>query len=334
MSSGSDPDRGAGSDGADPGAPVAGRADGAGGGPRVLCAGHVNWDVTLIVDRLPEPDGEVAIERRHQAGGGSAANVAAVLAGLDADAALFGSVGDDAEGEHAGRELSRAGVRTHLVRADGDTAVKYLVVDADGEVMVFSDEGANEAFAAGDLPPGALAEGTDLLHLTNQPPAVAAALAERAREVGAAVSFAPGRRFADRDFSGTLALADLVFCNRREAAALLEEDEDGATRYGALREDATLVVTHGAAGSEVHARAEGRTYTHDGFDADAVDTTGAGDAFAAGFLAARLDGGGYERALAVANACGALAAAEVGARVELTWERVRSVIAGDGAAQS
>ncbi|WP_073310064.1 carbohydrate kinase family protein [Halobaculum gomorrense] len=292
----------------------------------MLCVGHVNWDVTLIVDRLPAPDGEVKIQRRHQAGGGSAANVAAVLAGLECDASLFGSVGDDGSGALAGRELSRAGVRTRLVEADGETAVKYLIVDADGEVMVLSNRGANEAFTAEDLPPDALTADTDHLHLTNQPPVVAAALAERAREVDATVSVAPGRQFAERDFTDALSRADLVFTNRREAAALLAEDDDGATSYGALRGDTTLVVTHGGDGSEVHDRATGRTHTHDGFDADVVDTTGAGDAFAAGFLAARLGGAGLERALAVANACGAIAAGEVGARVEITWDRIGAVL--------
>ncbi|WP_277553051.1 carbohydrate kinase family protein [Halobaculum limi] len=296
--------------------------------PRVLCAGHVNWDVTLIVDSLPAPDGEVRIERRHQAGGGSAANVAVGLAGMNAHAALFGSVGDDESGRLAARELSSAGVTTHLVETTGETAVKYIIVDAAGEVMLLSNDGANEAFTPDDLPPEALTADTDLLHLTNQPPAVAAALAERAREVGATVSFAPGRQFAKREFEATLALADVVFCNRREAAALLDVDDDGNSPYGALRDDATLVVTHGAAGSEVHVRAHDRTYTHDGFDAEVVDTTGAGDAFAAGFLAARLAGDDHEQSLAVANACGALAAGEVGARVEVSWERVAAFLDG------
>ncbi|MCO8268933.1 carbohydrate kinase family protein, partial [Haloferax sp. AB510] len=48
---------------------------------RVICAGHVNWDVTLRVDALPEPDGEATVESRVGAGGGSAANVASGLVG-------------------------------------------------------------------------------------------------------------------------------------------------------------------------------------------------------------------------------------------------------------
>jgi ribokinase len=59
-----------------------------------------------------------------------------------------------------------------------------------------------------------------------------------------------------------------------------------------------------------------------------VDTSGAGDAFAAGFLAAWLRGVSVERALATANACGALAAATVGPRSELTPERVRELLDG------
>ena len=286
---------------------------------QALCAGHVNWDVTLRVDRLPAPDGEVTVEEQHQAGGGSAANVAANLACLGHAASLFGSVGDDDAGRRAGRELTEAGVETILVEADGETAVKYLVVDGRGEVMVLSNRGRNEAFLASDLPDGALE--VDLLHLTNQPPPVAAALATRARADGVRVSFSPGRRFAERDFSETLPLADVVFLNRREATALV----NGAG-VDALREDAHLVITRGGDGAEV--RADGHTYVHDGFDVDPVDTTGAGDAFAAGYLAARADGADQKRALAVANACGAIASGVVGARADLSREAIEGVLDG------
>ncbi|WP_254544222.1 carbohydrate kinase family protein [Halomarina pelagica] len=290
---------------------------------RVLCAGHVNWDVTLRVDALPERDGEARIEQRRQAGGGSAANVACALAGLGIDAALFGSVGDDDPGRLARQELESAGVDCrHLVETDGSTAVKYLVVDGDGEVMVLGSDGANEAFAPDDLAPGAV-RGVDHLHLTGQRPETAARLADRAREADATVSFDPGRRFRVRDYSATLERADVVFLNEREADAL-SHDAGG-------RLDATVVVTHGAGGARV--RTADDRYRHSGYDVTPVDTTGAGDAFAAGFLAAcdgglPEDGRGYERALAAANACGALASTVTGARTDLSADDVRTLVAG------
>src|SRR6056297_1604312 len=120
-------------------------------GLRVVCAGHVNWDVTLHVDRLPDPDGEACIADQYRSGGGSASNVAVTLAGLDASPLLLGSVGRDEHGWLARRELDEAGVETALVETDGETAVKYLVVDDSGELMMFGNEGANEAYAASDL---------------------------------------------------------------------------------------------------------------------------------------------------------------------------------------
>ncbi|WP_224448917.1 carbohydrate kinase family protein [Haloprofundus salilacus] len=280
--------------------------------PRVICAGHVNWDVTLRVDHLPEPDGEAVIEAETGAGGGSAANVAGGLAGLDVRTTLFGSVGDDDHGTEVRAELADAGVDCEtLVRADGATAVKYLVVADDGRVMVLGRDGANEAFSATDLAAERLAA-ADHLHLTSHDPETAATLVDRAHAVGVPVSFDPGRRVGDRGFEGALDGADVVFLNDREAAAALDADLSPEGR--------TFVLKHGPRGAEVRTSTE--THTHPGFAVDTVDTTGAGDAFAAGFLASRLGGGGYDRALAVANACGALAASSLGARTTLDWDAV------------
>jgi ribokinase len=287
---------------------------------RVICAGHVNWDVTLRVDRLPEPDGESLIEERRAAGGGSAANVAVALAGLDLSTALLSSVGDDDHGDAARRELVDAGVEcgTLGVASGLPTAVKYLVVDPVGEVMVLSRGGANEVFEADDLPASTLA-GADHLHLTSQRPETAATLAARGQAAGVGVSIDPGRRLADRDYDRALAAADLVFLNDREATS----DYDGR-----LQSDGrTVVVKHGPDGAE--ARTPGGTYVHGGFSVESVDTTGAGDAFAAGYLASVLDGADPERALAVANACGALTARVVGARADLDWPAVEGFAAGE-----
>jgi ribokinase len=273
----------------------------------VVCAGHVNWDVTLRVDRLPAADGESRIRGQRSGGGGSAANVAAALAGLSVPAGVVGAVGDDEHGHLARRELTAADVDPdHLLSVDGEaTTVKYLLVDADGEVAVLGNVGANEAVGPDDVDPDYVAD-ADHLHLTSQRPETAAALAEAAVDADLRVSFDPGRRLADREFDRTLELADVVFLNDREAEALL--DEQPAPAVGRR----VVVVKHGAGGAEV--RTPDGDYRHPGFDVEPVDTTGAGDAFAAGYVATRLDGGDHEHALEFANACGALAARAEGAR--------------------
>jgi ribokinase len=297
----------------------------------VITAGHVNWDVTLRVDALPNPDGEARIDSQHRSGGGSAANVAVALSGMDFDTGLVGSVGDDDNGLLARRELDEAGVDcTHLLESEeNETTTKYLIVDERGEVMVLGNEGANEAVTPADVNPEYVRRANHL-HLTSQRPDTAAELARIATEAGVSVSFDPGRRLAERDFGAALAYSDVMFLNDREARTILDSDLEhpSSELHGRV-----VVIKHGEAGAQVDTPEA--SYDHPGFDADVVDTTGAGDAFAAGFLAVLLREGGvlgpdadYERALEFANACGALAAMEEGARTAPSWGEVEAFLNG------
>ncbi len=296
----------------------------------VLTAGHINWDVTLHVDRLPEADGESAIRSQHQSGGGSAANVAAALSGFDIDTGLIGSVGDDDNGLLAQRELVDAGVSLDGVRVieDAATAVKYLLVDDDGEVAILGNDGVNEAVTPADLDRDRI-RSVDHVHLTGQQPETAAAIARTAHEAGVVVSFDPGRRVSDRDYSTTLSLADILFLNDREASTMLDEEDARSAFSGRI-----AVHKCGGEGAVVHT--PDGSHSHPGFDVDPVDTTGAGDAFAAGFIATTIDRGGgrtltdadIEHALEYANACGALTAARAGARSAPSRTEVEVILAG------
>ena len=288
-----------------------------GGMSRVVCAGHVNWDVTLYVDALPEVDGESRLRARQAAGGGSAANVATALVDLGLDSRVVGAVGDDELGGRVREELGDRGVDLRGLRTveGGETTEKYLIVDPAGQVCVLGNDGVNEALTPGDVGRELLA-GADHLHLTGQRPETARALAEFAVDVGASVSLDPGRRVADRDFSTLLSAVDVVFLNRVESRAVGERAVSG---------DGALVVKYGEDGATV--RADGTRIAHPGYPVAAVDATGAGDAFAAGFLVAWLDGAGFERALAYGNACGAVAAEREGARADLDPERVAALAA-------
>jgi ribokinase len=283
-------------------------------GETVICAGHVNWDVTLHVDRLPSVDGEAAIVDQTQSGGGSASNTAYVLASLGLSPRLLGSTGSDEHGSLVRNELANVGVDcTYLEEVpDGVTTVKYLVVDESGQVMVLANDGANEVFESDSLPDDAFDRATHL-HLTSQRPPTAQELATRAVDAGVTVSFDPGRRLDLREYEPVYRLADVVFLNENEAETVgrseLLDEVDGIT-----------VIKRGEDG----ARAESgdRRVTHQGFDAEPVDTTGAGDAFAAGFIASRLDDASLETAIAVGNACGALTTQINGARTALSWDEI------------
>lgn len=271
----------------------------------VLVAGHVNWDVTMRVDRLPDADDEATIYDRQESGGGSAGNVAVALARLGNDPALLGSVGDDDHGRRATDELAAAGVDTAEVRTVGNavTTTKYVLVEEGGEVAVLGNDGVNEAIGPDDID-RSLVDLVDHVHLTSQRPDTAARIVTLAGDAGVPVSFDPGRRLGDRSYDETLAAADIRFVTDREARRALGIDRDDP--------DGTVVIKQGEEGATVYT--PDRTVRHAGFDVAVEDTSGAGDAFAAGYLSAIADGADLERALAVANACGALTASRNGAR--------------------
>src|SRR5262249_20174278 len=113
-----------------------------------------------------------------------------------------------------------------------------------------------------------------------------------------------------RDIWRVLDETDVLFLNRTEALALTgARDVRGALKV--LSEHVPCVVVKlGPKGAMAVRR--GETFTAPGFRVDAVDTTGAGDSFAAGFVSASLRGASIEECLRVANACGALSTRRAG----------------------
>ncbi|WP_254862057.1 carbohydrate kinase family protein [Halovivax gelatinilyticus] len=292
---------------------------------RVLVAGHVNWDVTLRVDRLPEPDGEASIRDEYASCGGSGANVAASLSRLGEDVALYGSVGDDEYGDRAASSLESAGVDCTgvLTVSDAETARKYLLVDDDGAVSIVGDDGANEALSPADVDRRAVRR-ADHVHLTSQRPETAAAFASAAAVSDTSVSFDPGRRLAHRSYDETISHADVLFLTGREAELLGQRGDQAVALDGGI-----TVLTDGGDGAAVYG--PDGTVRHEGFDVTPVDTAGAGDAFAAGFLSKWRRDADVSETLRFANACGAIAATTTGSQPALSARRVeRFLAAADG----
>ena len=253
-------------------------------------------------------------------GGGQAANTAAWLALTGMPTAIAGVVGDDAQGRAAVSELRSAGVETHLPRdPELPTGTCIVLVAPGGERTMFPDPGANDGLMAGALPEQLLAAGNHLhvagyaLLRAGSGPAAHAEL-RRALERGMTVSVDPSSAaLLSPAFLDRVAGARLLLPNAEEAAVLARTTDPEAAARRLAEPIPEVVVTLGD---------EGALWT-DGRDllrvpaepaGDLVDTTGAGDAFAAGFLAARLADADPEEALRAGCRLAARAVAVPGGR--------------------
>jgi ribokinase len=275
--------------------------------------------------------------------GGSAANVAAwsaVAGGPPRDPpVLAGRIGADERGRAAEAELRAAGVDTRLtVDTERPTGTCVVLVGPDGERSMIPDPGANDRLADGDLPDEVLVAGAHLhvagysLLRDGSRPATRSAIA-RARACGMSVSVDPSSAaLLSPAFLDEVAGVGMLLPNAEEAGALSGERDVERAALGLARRVPEVVVTLGASGAlwtdgrEIHRVAALGLPVNDGGEvggavaasADAggatLDTTGAGDAFAAGFLGAWLSGAGPEDALVGGCRLAALAVRTRGAR--------------------
>jgi ribokinase len=256
--------------------------------------GDLMLDVVLAPVRSLE-DGTDVPGRVSLAQGGSAANTARWLGRLGARSTLIAAVGRDAAGRALVEAVRSDGVTPRIVRVAGARTGRIgVVVAPGGERSFVADRGAADLLGAGDLREDWFA-GADVVHLPiysllGRPLGEAGQRAiGLGRAAGAGISvdlasigplLAGGRRSARSLVAGIA--PDLLFATAAEADAFLGgHPADGLLDYGAI-----AVVKRGSKGATVLARAGGERQRFEVATAPiaASDTTGAGDAFDAGFL--------------------------------------------------
>ncbi|MBW9214257.1 sugar kinase [Mumia sp. zg.B53] len=296
---------------------------------RILVVGDVVDD--LIVRPLstvtPASDTPAVIRRRD---GGSAANVAAWLGSLGADVMFVGRAGRDGARRHT-ESLERFGVQARIA-ADGehDTATIVITLDEAGERTMFVDRGANSALSTKDVPLSAWKD-VRWVHLTGYSffdPAtrpVAQEIVARARDRGAVVSVDPGsvaflREAGVEEFVDWTSGADVILPNADELRCMTGEDEPDRALLALGRWYPTAVATLGASGA-VQMTPDGFLVRQRAEKTEVEDLTGAGDAFAAGFLSASVDGLDAQQALRRGAETAALAVSRTGARPALGESR-------------
>lgn len=291
----------------------------------IVCLGDVALDVVVRpagdVLRGSDVAGSVRIVP-----GGSAANVAVWAARLGAAAAFIGAVGDDPAGAWLRADLQREGVRASMPVVGTPTAAVAALVDGDGERAMIADRGAAAALAPEHIERAFLSPGCRLhlpaYSLFGEPMASAALRAvQYCREAAGSVaidssSAGPLEAYGRERFLRLVAAItpDILFVNADEGSYLsgCAVAEDGVR---SLRRLARLVVwKQGAVGALALADELVRA---PGLRVEVVDSTGAGDAFAAAFTVAQQAGASLQTALERGNALAARVVGQMGARPAL-----------------
>lgn len=286
-----------------------------------------------LVAEVPGP--LMAADRLRRFVAGAEANVAVGLARLGHRAVYVGRVGADGFGEAIRQHLRGEGVDVAALASDPEAATGVMVRELRGlgasEVLYLRRDSAGSRLAPADVRAAEAAFATARwLHVTGITPALSASAAEaveasmaRARAGGMTISLDLNLRrrlWSDETAAPVLrrlaGLADIVLGDLDEAAVVTQSVPDVSAEAAAeaLRRlgPATAVVTLGAAGAFAIG-ADGQAFSRPGLlVTTVVDPVGAGDAFAAGYIAARLEGLDEPTALDWANACGASVVAVVG----------------------
>ena len=260
--------------------------------------------------------------------GGSAANTLAGLAALGATCAFIGQVADDQLGEVFAHDIRAGGIHFATPARAGDppTARCLIFVTPDGQRTMNTYLGASQFLPAAQVDEAAIAA-AGVLYLEGylwdpeEPRAAMRRAIAAARDAGRKVAFTLSDGFViarhGDDFRALIEAGeiDILFANEHELAALtgIDDFHEGITHLGG--KVPTVVVTRSEKGAYAisggeHAEVAAEPVAH------VVDTTGAGDLFAAGFLFGLTRGRSLDRCLKLGAICAAEIISHYGARPE------------------
>jgi sugar/nucleoside kinase (ribokinase family) len=279
-------------------------------------------DHLVVVPAYPEFDTKVRLAEHVQAAGGQTASAMAALSRLGMRTAYAGRFGSDAEGEFGLAELKAEGVDTVYAEVieGARNQIAFIIVDArNGERTVIWDRDEKLAYKPEEAPIEIASRGR-VLHLDAHDPSACVPLALAARRAGTIIS-------ADIDniYEGLpelLPLVDVLISSKEFPHRLTGLTDERASlveikgRYGC----GVVGMTLGERGALLYHEGvflESRAYAVPG---GCRDTTGAGDAFHAGFIYGILRGEEIEESLRLANATAALKCRALGARTSLPAE--------------
>ncbi|MEZ0344955.1 MAG: carbohydrate kinase family protein [Infirmifilum sp.] len=255
----------------------------------VITVGHVLLDLRFSVDRFATPDRESTILSQSHGVGGSAANVAIGIRRLGGTSAVIAKIGFDDFGKNALEDLVKEGVDVSNIRikaTNGKTGFTIVVIDSTGQILMYGHKGVSEELTPEEIN-ARIFEKTKNVHIASLRVDTSAVAARAAKEKGAFVSFDPGRRLARLGLEAlkpVISQADLILPNEVEANAITGE-EDFRSAAQVLLDTGVRIVVIKRGGRGVYVATRDEEFEVPSYlPGKVVDTTGAGDALAAGII--------------------------------------------------
>ena len=280
----------------------------------IVAIGRINVDIDMQVGTLPSANEHVICEHGRIAFGGSAANFATQSSRLGVKTMLVSCVGDDAYGQLAVKELTQVGVDTSclLVLENQPTGIFVHTHDSNGNRTVVVEPGANRFLEKRVFEEEKLLD-AKLVHVAGSFPMLFDRVTEITTSYGMVLSLDPGRAGLGLDYEKNLKRVDLLFVNQAELREYFRIDPTEKSLRGFAKTFPGIVIVK--MGEKGAIATDGFEYCTSGvFEVPVVDTLGAGDAFAAGFVTAWMRSERIEQALNVANAVAALTITKAGAQ--------------------
>ncbi len=283
--------------------------------------GALNVDKVYLVSEIPKAEEESFVIDFKIYAGGSSANTISALARLGLKTGFIGKVGKDSEGEFLIRDFESFGVDTsNVIVSEGRTGVAMVFVDREGRRAILLDPALNDTIKFDEIDLNYVKD-FRLLHLSSFVCKVSWESFESqkriAEEFEGIVSFDPGSVYAKFGLDKIKPLikqTNVFMPNEIEVELLTGLDyREGAEFF--LKWCDVVVVKRGEKGCYV-ASDEG-CYEVPAYKVKVVDTTGAGDAFNAGFLYGLLKGKNLEDCARIGNYLASLCIQHVGARTYL-----------------
>lgn len=280
----------------------------------ISVVGHTAFDHIFHVKQLPKPNSSAPIKDYQIFFGGGAANIAAGIAVMGGSSQLISPVGGDFRGSEYQRYLEALGVDMGMIYyiEDEKTASAFVYTDDNHDQVTYFYWGASGRFPQLDPPE------VKLLHLATGDPIYNC----RAAQKGKFVSFDPGQDliiYSKEHLETILACTDILFTNRHEIERLSQIT--GRTRGDLEKEIGVVVVTLDRGGSEIFVNGE-RIFIP-AVEVNAVDPTGAGDAYRAGFLVAYVKGHPPEMCGRIGSTAASFIVEKAGCQTNLpTWDQI------------